>query len=169
MRIPLGRFVLFVLFGCLVMVAFPAGAQFVPPGSYQKTCKDASVGDNDTLLANCRMSDGEWRVTNLPNAQSCRGDIANVNGRLQCVAGQPPGNTTETGEGMATFGGECDGKIGAEHLMLRMWGRADSLVKMEWDKRYPSKIHVILPKGSTYAITCDAFSDNLIFSYANLD
>lgn len=192
MRILPGRIAIFALSACLAIVTLPAAAQVIPPGSYQRTCKDASVGDNNILLANCQTADGNWRVTNLPDALSCRGDIANVNGRLQCVANVQPsanpqpsgnlfgtapgntagnasGNTTESGEGYATFGAECDGKDGAEYLMIRMWGRADSLVKLAWDKRYPAKVHIFLPRGSSYAITCGGFKDNPMFGFATLD
>jgi hypothetical protein len=182
MHILPGRIAIFALSVCLI-TTLPAIAQVIPPGSYQHTCRDASVGDNDTLLANCQTANGGWRVTNLPNALSCRGDIANVDGRLQCTNVQPSGNsgnfgnqsgnatpsTTETGEGLSTFGAECDGKDGAEYLMLRMWGRTDSLVKLAWDKRYPAKVHIFVPRGTTYAITCGGFKDNAIFTFAALD
>jgi hypothetical protein len=150
-------------------------AQTVPQGSYLKTCRDASVGDNDTLLANCQMADGQWRVTNLPNASSCRGDISNVDGRLRCInasmsgyqPGSNTGNTTETREGYAAFGSECDAQAGAEYLELRLAGRPDSLVKLVWRRK--GKIQIFLPRGSTYATTCGSFKDNPNFSYANVN
>jgi hypothetical protein len=174
MRVLSIRILVLTLLGS-VAFCLPAMAQTVPQGSYLKTCRDASVGDNDLLLANCQMADGQWRMTNLPNASSCRGDISNVDGRLRCVAasmsGNQPGNTTgdttEFREGYATFGGACDGQAGAQYLELRLAGRPDSLVKLVWRRK--GKIDVFLPRGSTYAITCGAFQDNPTFSYANLN
>ncbi len=54
-----------------------------PRGSFLNTCRDVRV-DGDTLKARCQASDGRWGWTNLNDWDSCRGDIANINGQLMC-------------------------------------------------------------------------------------
>ncbi len=56
----------------------------VPEGSYRETCRDVRV-EGDRLYANCRRrNDSDWRSTSLKHFDRCRGEIANVNGRLEC-------------------------------------------------------------------------------------
>ena len=61
-----------------------AQADVVPRGSYQRTCWDF-YNDGVTLSATCRTWRGGANFTTLRDYHNCRGDIANVNGRLTCV------------------------------------------------------------------------------------
>lgn len=54
-----------------------------PPGSYQASCSDAKMVGLE-LSANCPKFDGTFAQAGLPNAHSCGGDIANINGKLLC-------------------------------------------------------------------------------------
>ena len=85
------RFPAFVV--CLMapslLGAVPARAQAFPPGSYQRSCTQVHWS-GATLVAECRKRDGGMRGTGLADANRCRGDIANVDGFLQCVQGGPP-------------------------------------------------------------------------------
>lgn len=56
---------------------------WLPRGSYQETCRRARV-EEDTLTAECVDRNGRWRYTELQSFRSCRSDIRNVNGMLQC-------------------------------------------------------------------------------------
>jgi CVNH domain len=59
------------------------GNGYAPGGSYQGSCTNIQMNGN-VLTANCSAANGA-RVTSSINANRCRGgDIANVNGRLQC-------------------------------------------------------------------------------------
>lgn len=69
--------------------ATSALAQALPPGSYQQSCRQLHWSGT-TLVAECRKSDGNFSGTGLPNALRCRGDIADIDGRLQCVAANAP-------------------------------------------------------------------------------
>ncbi|SRR6266700_2931130 len=56
----------------------------VPEGSFRETCRDVRV-DGDRLYARCRRrNDSDWRSTSLKHFDRCRGEITNVNGRLEC-------------------------------------------------------------------------------------
>ena len=59
-------------------------ADVIPRGGYQRTCSDFYT-DGTTLSATCRTRWGGENFTTLRNYHDCDGDIANVNGRLQCV------------------------------------------------------------------------------------
>jgi Beta/Gamma crystallin/CVNH domain len=61
-----------------------AQAEYAPPGSYQRTCTDIEATWN-TLSASCRTRSGNWNYTTLRDYRDCDGDIANRNGRLECV------------------------------------------------------------------------------------
>ncbi|MFM9864741.1 MAG: beta/gamma crystallin-related protein [Micropepsaceae bacterium] len=61
-----------------------AQAEYAPPGSYNRTCSDIETTWN-TLSASCRTRNGSWNYTTLRNYRDCDGDIANRNGRLECV------------------------------------------------------------------------------------
>jgi hypothetical protein len=74
-------------------IAFPAGAQDAPPGSYQGTCTDVVVqnllgGPGQSLRAQCEKHDGKPVEANL--ALPCEGDIRNENGTLVCHPGPNP-------------------------------------------------------------------------------
>jgi hypothetical protein len=78
----------------------PGSGQQPPRGSYRSTCDQIYVtrgpGRTLTLNARCQTRRGRMVDTALPDYQSCRGDIGNNDGRLECVAaqgenlGQPP-------------------------------------------------------------------------------
>lgn len=64
----------------------PALAQAGPPGSYQQSCRDVRVRGN-TLSASCTAPNGQWARSRINWASCQNGDIANMNGNLQCNAG----------------------------------------------------------------------------------
>src|SRR5882672_8383219 len=55
----------------------------LPDGSYRQTCRDEHV-DGDRLYARCQRRNNDWRNTSLKHFDRCRGEITNVNGRLEC-------------------------------------------------------------------------------------
>ncbi len=57
-------------------------AKWDPPGSYQQSCKDASV-EKDELEAQCKGKDGSWNWSSL-NFKKCYDDISNDDGKLVC-------------------------------------------------------------------------------------
>lgn len=57
-------------------------AQWVPPGSYQESCRDASV-EKDELEAQCRSKSGSWNWSSL-KFKKCYGNISNDDGKLVC-------------------------------------------------------------------------------------
>lgn len=65
-----------------------------PGGSYRATCADVRAyrGPNGgrVVAARCRMANGGWLQTSL-RFDNCRGDIANINGRLTCKTSPAPG------------------------------------------------------------------------------
>jgi len=168
MRYRLESHAVLILASAFSILTLSALAQpAAPAGSYRSTCTDAYLVDG-TLVAVCQTADHQSRPTTLPNAASCTGDIANVNGKLQCVA-QPAAHTTEFGEGYATFKSDCNGQDGARYLIIRMWGRADLAVKFVFDKRTPSKFQIFVPKGTTFAASCGGYPQNPSFRYISLD
>ncbi|MFG1391712.1 CVNH domain-containing protein [Xanthobacter agilis] len=71
----------------------PAQAQPAPPGSYLNTCRDVRVRNGRDLQALCETTRrGVFNATRLNNFFECRGDIANMDGRLWCERrpGPPP-------------------------------------------------------------------------------
>lgn len=56
-----------------------------PPGSYLRSCRNATLGLGGMLRAECRTVNGRWVPAAL-NTNACRGarDIANIDGRLIC-------------------------------------------------------------------------------------
>jgi hypothetical protein len=64
---------------------------WLPRGSYQETCRRERV-EGDTLTAECVDRNGRWRYTELQSFRSCRSDIRNVNGMLQCRRGSDDGD-----------------------------------------------------------------------------
>lgn len=70
-----------VLFSLLV--AASAEAAPIPDGSYRASCKNMRATAN-VLRANCETRRGGHVETRLNGYRSCRGDIANDNGRLIC-------------------------------------------------------------------------------------
>lgn len=57
-----------------------------PRGSYLDSCRDVQAY-GDSVSAVCRRVDGGWQRTVLRDLGGCRGDIANMNGRLTCGRG----------------------------------------------------------------------------------
>jgi hypothetical protein len=68
-----------------------------PPGTYWETCRNVRMS-GDTLYARCRNRDNRWENTSLDDVYRCVGDIANVDGRLECAKGhgQPAGDYGQT-------------------------------------------------------------------------
>ncbi|WP_022969483.1 CVNH domain-containing protein [Arenimonas oryziterrae] len=70
----------------------------IPAGSYQQTCRDASVRGS-TLTATCEDANGRDRRTSI-NVNNCRNrDIGNNNGNLTCTnygGGVPSGSYQQT-------------------------------------------------------------------------
>jgi hypothetical protein len=62
------------------------GYGYVPRGSYQASCRNV-YANGGVLSAECTATNGAWVRSSLAT-QQCRpgSDIANVNGRLSCVA-----------------------------------------------------------------------------------
>lgn len=57
----------------------------IPPGSYQRSCKDSHVRGS-TLYSTCRRANGKWHKTKLDNYPECGADdIYNRDGNLACV------------------------------------------------------------------------------------
>jgi hypothetical protein len=67
-------------------VSFPTSARAQPAGSYAATCRDVRVSGR-TMTAQCLDARGRLRSTSL-GYNTCQGDIANVNGVLNCAGGR---------------------------------------------------------------------------------
>ena len=78
----------------IVLSAPSALADYAPPGTYQQTCTSISV-QWDVLSAQCRTRNGNWNFTNLRDFRNCEGDIANIDGRLQCTGNWDDGNNDD--------------------------------------------------------------------------
>jgi hypothetical protein len=63
----------------------PAHAQ--RGGSYLESCTNVRAY-GDRIIADCRGMGGGWNRTVLRDADSCVGDIGNVNGNLRCNRGR---------------------------------------------------------------------------------
>lgn len=74
----------FVAVALALLTIGSAHADYAPPGSYNRTCSDIETTWN-TLSATCRTRTGSWNYTTLRDYRDCDGDIANRNGRLECV------------------------------------------------------------------------------------
>ncbi|MFZ5668320.1 MAG: CVNH domain-containing protein [Pseudomonadota bacterium] len=72
----------------------------LPAGSYRTSCYQAHAyggqGGVKTLTARCRTASGETRQSSL-RYDDCRGDIANVGGRLTCKGSPAPGAAAPSG------------------------------------------------------------------------
>lgn len=75
-----------------------------PEGSYVQTCRDVKVSGDD-LHARCQTRDGAWRDAKLDDFRKCKGDIANENGKLRCIAGAPYGGGPVGAYGPGPYGG----------------------------------------------------------------
>jgi hypothetical protein len=107
--------------GSLLTVS-PAAAQApqLPAGTYQQSCKDASVVDGN-LVALCQTSDGQYRLTTLTNPQNCQGDIANSNGKLQCLTVKPLDQSVPPGD----YQRSCKNWAMADGALLAMCQTSD--------------------------------------------
>jgi len=83
-----------------------AFADAIPRGSYQQSCSDFYT-DGTTLSATCRTRDGDSNYTTLRDYNDCDGDIANVNGRLQCVASHDDGQDNDGWEPRGSYRDTC--------------------------------------------------------------
>lgn len=78
------------------VAAWAQSAQSIqtPAGSYRTSCDSVSAwrGPNGgrMVAARCRMANGGWTRSSL-RFDHCRGDIANINGRLTCKSTPAPG------------------------------------------------------------------------------
>jgi hypothetical protein len=78
--------------GAAMVLSFAAApvhvhAQGAPPGSYLRTCTHVATR-GDTLVADCRRTDGSWGRTALRDVDRRVGDIDNMDGRLACNSGE---------------------------------------------------------------------------------
>ena len=78
--------------GAAMVLSFAAApvhahALGAPPGSYLRTCTHVATR-GDTLVADCRRTDGSWGRTALRDVDRCVGDIGNMDGRLACNRGE---------------------------------------------------------------------------------
>jgi hypothetical protein len=163
--VPSSRFlpvVALFISGCLTS-GLPGAAQVIPPGSYQNSCRSMSVVDG-TLLAECQMADQSWRATTLPNAAQCKGEIVNANGKLECRE-----RTSQYQEGYAAAGGKCDDRDGAEYLRIRIAGDPANEIKIVFDKRFKTQIHIFHKKGTMVAWDCGKWPLETQFHYVVLD
>jgi hypothetical protein len=105
---------------CAVLAAVLAGAvlwaqpaqaqsQRIAQGTYLETCRNAGMKGN-TLEADCRTRDGDYRHTVLPDAFRCEGRIVNFDGRLTCQSGG--GGYGDRGPGGGGYGGPGYGDRG---------------------------------------------------------
>ena len=80
--------------GGFVIAASAAQSIQLPNGSYRTTCSNASAfrGPNGgrIVTARCQQANGGWNQSSL-RFDDCRGDIANINGRLTCKSTPAPG------------------------------------------------------------------------------
>lgn len=89
--------------GVSAVLAASAWAQALPlpSGSYRNSCADARAsyqGRDKILTAQCQKANGGREMTSL-RYDSCRGDIANTNGRLTCSTSGGPGGPGGPGGG----------------------------------------------------------------------
>jgi hypothetical protein len=70
------------------LAARPASAA-IPGGDYQQTCRDITVAGT-TLSASCRNRGGAYIQTRLTDFPLCIGNIANLDGILNCSKGARP-------------------------------------------------------------------------------
>ena len=68
-------------------VPLHADAQGAPQGTYLRTCTHVATR-GDTLVADCRRTDGSWGRAVLRDLDRCVGDIGNMDGRLACNRGE---------------------------------------------------------------------------------
>lgn len=86
--------------GIAAAAAWGQTALQLPAGSYRASCHQAHAwggpGGAKTLTALCRRANGQTLQSTL-RYDGCRGDIANVGGRLTCKDSPPPGSAAPAG------------------------------------------------------------------------
>lgn len=116
----------------LVGMSPRADAQGVPPGSYQGTCTNIRM-DGNKLKALCTNRAGGHVVTELRDPERCGGDIANINGILQCQPARgygqapPPGYAPPPERGPVGPPGYGERREGGEEHCDRLRHRAREL------------------------------------------
>lgn len=83
-----GLLVLVLAFAALLTLSVPSHAQtqFLPPGSYQQSCKDFIFFKGGGLSAVCRRRDGSFGARSaLEGARRCP-SIVNNDGTLACAS-----------------------------------------------------------------------------------
>jgi len=76
----------------------------LPQGPYLSECKDVRML-RDTLTAFCPKGDGTWHTTQLLQASSCTGGVANAGGDLVCSMPPQMGSTTPPQGYASSYGG----------------------------------------------------------------
>jgi hypothetical protein len=76
----------------------------LPQGPYLSECKDVRMLQ-DTLTAFCPKGDGTWHTTQLSQASSCTGHVANAGGDLVCVMPPQIGSTIPPQGYASSYGG----------------------------------------------------------------
>ena len=79
----------FLTLAALLAAPAQSAAMQIPGGSYQQTCRGSAI-HGSKLVAECQDRNGKWRRTSLDNFQSCRGQIQNIDGALECTPGANP-------------------------------------------------------------------------------
>jgi hypothetical protein len=75
--------------------------------------------------------------------------------------------TTQSDSGFTTFRDGCRGN-GAPFILLRLAGQPSNTVKLVLE--HDMRVHVFVPKGSTYAQECGGFpTGNIAFGFVSLD
>ena len=85
-----------LVLGLAVLLAAPAEAAKLPPGSYQRSCHNAYVdssGGKMKLYAECPDHQGRMQHSGI-QFMKCSGDIANQDGQLGCVQGASGGQNS---------------------------------------------------------------------------
>ena len=82
----------------------PAHAQRddLPPGSYQRTCRDLDVR-RGLVFGECQARDGRWVDVRGADVSDCR-SVDNIDGRLQCGGGDRDGGYGDRGSGYGDRG-----------------------------------------------------------------
>ena len=93
--------------GFALLLAAPAEAAKLPPGSYQQSCHNAyidSSGGKMKLYAECPDHQGRMQHSGI-QFMKCSGDIANQDGELGCVQGASGGGPNSGGQNNGPAGG----------------------------------------------------------------
>ena len=122
-----------------------AAPAYTPPGSYRQTCKNIKMR-GDTLRARCKNTYDQWVNTSLDYVSQCTGDIANVDGQLQCNTGGDGGRYRDRDRG--GYGGNGG------------YGNAPS-------GSYTQTCRDIQVRGNTLRATCQTTDNQWVDTYLN--